>query len=249
MRRVPVEPETLAAPGTLPAQFPLPPAAAHYLRTVLRLTPGTRVELFDGTGRSVLVDLVSVSTDEVLVETIDDRTSDFGESPLEITLLQAIPKGDRWDWLLEKSTELGVHKIIPLETSRTVVSIPASKHAARLERWQKITASAARQCKRTRVPHIEAPQTIARALQNRSESLQFVAHTTLSPDQTISQTTTENPRSIALWIGPEGGFDEHEIALLLQHNVHPCSFGPRILRSETAGIVGLTLLQSAFGDL
>src|SRR5690606_8948316 len=114
MRRVPVEPETLAAPGTLPPQFPLPPAAAHYLRTVLRLSPGTRVELFDGTGRSVLVDLVSVSADEVLVETIDDRTSDFGESPLEITLLQAIPKGDRWDWLLEKSTELGVHKIIPL---------------------------------------------------------------------------------------------------------------------------------------
>ncbi len=254
MRRVPVNPQDLAAAGSLPKHFSLPDAAAHYLRTVLRLATGTRVELFDGAGRSVLVDLFSVSPDEVIVETIEDRISEFGESRLEITLLQAIPKGDRWDWLLEKATELGVHKIVPLQTSRTVVTVPPAKLNARLDRWQKIAAGAARQCKRARVPQIEAPQTIAQALKNRSETISLVAHTaltvgTLTPSQIITQAHPNHPESIAFWIGPEGGFDDHEIAQLLDQNVHPCSLGPRILRNETAGIAALIILQSAFGDM
>ncbi len=254
MRRVPIVPQDLAAAGSLPEHFALPEAAAHYLRTVLRLPAGTRVELFDGAGRSVLVDLFSISPDEVIVKTIEDRISECGESPLEITLLQAIPKGDRWDWLLEKATELGVHTIVPLQTSRTVVTVPPAKLNARLDRWQKIAAGAARQCKRARVPHIDAPQTIAQALKNRSETIGLVAHTSqaigkLSPSQIITQTHPNHPGSIAFWIGPEGGFDDHEIAQLLEQNVHACSLGSRILRSETAGIAALTILQSAFGDM
>lgn len=254
MRRVPVDPQDLAAPGTLPKHFALPEAAAHYLRTVLRLPTGARVELFDGAGRSVLADLFSISPDEVLVETVEDRFSEFGESILQITLLQAIPKGDRWDWLLEKATELGVHTIIPLQTSRTVVTVPPAKLNARLDRWQKIAAGAARQCKRARVPQIEAPQTIAQALKNRPETIGLVAHTSptvanKTPAQIITQAHPNHPESIAFWIGPEGGFDDHEIAQLLDHKVLPCSLGPRILRNETAGIAALTILQSAFGDM
>lgn len=254
MRRVPVDPQALPAAGTLPKHFPLPDDAAHYLRTVLRLPAGTRVELFDGAGRSILADLFSISPDEVIVETIEDRISEFGESPLEITILQAIPKGDRWDWFLEKATELGVHKIVPLQTSRTVVTVPPAKLNARLDRWQKIAAGAARQCKRARVPVIETPQTITQALQNRSENIGLVAHTNQdahnqTPSQIIHETYPDQPKSIAFWIGPEGGFDDHEITQLLNHNVRACTLGPRILRSETAGIAALTILQTAFGDM
>ncbi|MBA2663832.1 MAG: 16S rRNA (uracil(1498)-N(3))-methyltransferase [Bradymonadaceae bacterium] len=253
MRRVPIDSAALPQPGAASGTFSLPEQAVHYLATVLRLAPGEHVELFDGAGRSIEVALRSVTSTEVLVEIIADRSDEqLGESALQITLYQAMPKGERWDWVLEKATELGVSRIVPLQTARTVVSVPAAKLASRIERWQKIAAGAARQSKRTLVPRIEAPASVASALAKADEDFGLVAHTrTGCPTLTQAVVNKEYScsASFGIWIGPEGGFEDSELAILLEHGVKECSLGPRILRSETAGIVAVALIQAARGDM
>jgi 16S rRNA (uracil1498-N3)-methyltransferase len=227
---------------------------AHYLRDVLRMQKGDRVELFDGSGRIVIAELLAMSADDVSVRIDEDRHTERGESPCAITLVQAIPKGKRWEWVIEKATELGVSRLVPLETARTVVHISDAKAERKLDRWERVVNAAARQSQRVVTPEITHPKSLAGAIDLLDDIPSFVAHTSGRPDSLAAELQTRDlleasPDTAALWIGPEGGFNDDEIATLKAAGVAPCHLGPRVLRAETAGLVGLSLLQAYLGDL
>ncbi|MGM0556019.1 MAG: 16S rRNA (uracil(1498)-N(3))-methyltransferase [Myxococcota bacterium] len=253
MRRAALEPDEMPPADKKAGQLMLPDRVAHYVRDVLRMSEGDRVELFDGSGRVIDVELQRVSERHVIAKILRNRTTDRGESPCAITLFQAIPKGKRWETLLEKVTELGVARIVPLETRRTVVQIKGKKVDRKLDRWERVIDAAARQCQRTVTPEIIEPRAVPDAL-DLVDGPSFVAHTDERPRSVRDVIESEGLSdadcdAASIWIGPEGGFDEDEIDALTDAGVHPCHMGPRILRSETAGIVGVSLLQALLGDL
>lgn len=254
MRRAAIEPEEMPPADRSTGQMMLPDRVAHYVRDVLRMERDDRLELFDGTGRIVEVRLQKLSERHVLAQILRNRVTDRGESPCEITLFQAIPKGKRWETLLEKVTELGVARIIPLETRRTVVKISDKKVSKKLGRWERIIDAAARQSQRTATPSVSEPRSLASALDARSDEPSIVAHTDERPRSVGQMLEDEGflaaPQPAAsIWIGPEGGFTDEELDKLVDAGVMPCHLGPRILRSETAGIVAVSLLQAFLGDL
>lgn len=254
MRRAPLEPNEMPPPGQVGQSFRLPERVAHYLRDVLRMQQGARVELFDGSGRLVTAELLAVSDDHVSVRIDEDRHTERGESPCAITLVQAIPKGKRWEWVIEKATEVGVSQLVPLETSRTVVHISDAKVDRKLDRWERVVNAAARQSQRVVTPEITEPKSLTEAIALLEDVPSFVAHTSGSPASLEAELQGQDlldkrPQAAALWIGPEGGFSDEEVNQLQAAGVTPFHLGPRVLRAETAGLVGLTLLQAYLGDL
>ncbi|MEM1348956.1 MAG: 16S rRNA (uracil(1498)-N(3))-methyltransferase [Myxococcota bacterium] len=250
MRRVPIDPGELGEAPLTGRTLELSDAAAHYLRDVLRLSQGEVVELFDGRGRVLRAALARVDALSVFVDITRDARSDHGESPVSLTLYQAIPKGDRWEWVLEKVTELGIERIVPLHTQRSVVRVPEGKQAKKLERWARIAQSAARQCGRTRTPEIDAPRTTGKAGAALDYDLTLLCSTdpgALALD--VALETHAEARHIALFVGPEGGWTAQEERLLEAAGAVRVTMGPRILRSETAGVVAVALAQHKLGDL
>jgi 16S rRNA (uracil1498-N3)-methyltransferase len=220
---------------------------AHYVLTVLRLTPGATLELFDGKGHRSTVSLVSTDPPTVEILTLSEQIA--GESPLEIILFQAIPKGKRWDWLIEKVTELGVHSIVPLQTERTVVRIDERRAADKVRRWQAIISGAARQCGRSRTPELVAPRSISRALEEVRCDRHLAALLTGDTTSLNDALSDSAPTRLGLWVGPEGDFTNEETEYLLRAGARPVTLGPRILRVDTAAIALVTLAQAAAGDL
>lgn len=219
----------------------LPEDRAHYLSDVLRLESGAELEVFDGDGTAFAARMEGRS-EIVLVRRLERDV----ESPCSITLYQAIAKGDRFEWVLEKATELGVARIVPLETARTIVRIKPQKHEAKLERWSRICASAARQCGRTVVPEVTMPSTIGQLIDASSRGVEFI----LSPraDIALRAALEAVPEAIGVWVGPEGGFAPDELDAI-STRATSVRFGPRVLRSETAGIAALTAIQLLTGGL
>lgn len=228
----------------------LPEEQSHYVRDVLRMKAGEEVELFDGDGSLARTRLIAVD-DEVIVEIEKLAESTRGESPIRCVLFQAIPKGKRWKWILEKATELGVDAVVPLETKRTIVQIPKQRLKRRMPRWEKILSSATRQCERTVVPSISGPVALSEAAAQQPCDVHLIAHPTPgapTPAQVLND--VEGPLgSVGIWIGPEGGFSDEEVQTLSEKGMRPVRLGPRILRADTAGITALTLVQAARGDL
>lgn len=226
----------------------LPDDTTHYVENVLRKRPGDRVELFDGRGHLAVVEVLD---GDGVVDVVDWSETDENESPLETALYQAIPKGKRWKWLVQKATELGVDRIVPLETRHTVVNIPDDRLDRKLDRWDKIASSAARQSQRARVPRVVAPIRVEEAVGEADADLQVVAH----PDEEaasmaeVFDAADDDIESVGVWLGPEGGFDDEEVELLRDSGIELVSMGPRILRSETAGISAMVMVQSRLGDL
>ncbi len=219
----------------------------HYVSNVLRMTEGDEVELFDGLGHVATGRLEDLEGGRVLIERLERL--DVGESPVEIVLFVAVPKGKRFDWLLEKATELGVRGIVPLQTERTVVRIDDRKVARRMERWEAIVAGAARQCGRSRTPELYRPRGVREALEDPSCGVHLAG--LLSGDrQTVEEALEgEQPKRVGVWIGPEGDFTSGEAARLVEAGVRAVDLGPRILRVDTAAVVAVTLVQGAVGDL
>jgi 16S rRNA (uracil1498-N3)-methyltransferase len=260
-RRIPVrKPDRL--PATPGATLALPEQGARYARDVLRLPEGELVELFDGEGVCVIARLTEITADHVIATIKEVLPERAGESSLELILYQAIPKGDRFEWLLEKCTELGVTQICPIETARTVVKIKPNKSAAKLERWEKIVASAARQTRRALVPTIKPARDFLTALKEIEEreslgddaSIDLVASPSLDASTPTlgfgeSLAGKKNLSSVAIWIGPEGGFTQEEVEALQRAGAKAVSMGPRILRAETAAVTAIALAQHLAGDL
>lgn len=240
MRRVAFDADAEPRPGDT---VQLPDRSAHYVVTVLRCPLGQELELFDGEGNAWIGTLTA--TDPATVEITKRLDRSGSESPCEITLYQTVPKRDRFEWLIEKTTELGVVRIVPLESARSVVRIPSARIDKKLKRWRKIATSAARQSQRAVVPEISPPQSLANALSDAPERTHAFLHP--EADHRLGDVVAD-VRSVGLWIGPEGGFTADEVALLSE-TARAVSVGPRILRSETAGIVSVALAQEHTGGL
>ncbi|TFH87600.1 16S rRNA (uracil(1498)-N(3))-methyltransferase [Billgrantia azerbaijanica] len=222
----------------------LPEGAARHVARVLRLGPGAPLTLFDGAGREARAVLVEAGRKQVVAR-IEAVTAGLGESPLAVHLGQAIAKGDRMDYAIQKAVELGVAAITPLVTEHGDVRLKGERAARKLAHWQAVAASACEQCGRATVPPVHPPVGLADWLAGRDEALRLVLH----PGTAGALERAAAPGAAALLIGPEGGLAEEEVAAALAAGFAPLALGPRILRTETAPVVALSLLQSRFGDL
>jgi len=221
-------------------------AEAHHLRRVLRLRPGAVVEGTDGAGGLYTIRLVTLDGDGGW-GAIEARAEPARESPCSITLAQAILKGDRMSWLVQKATELGVSRIVPMETER-VVARAAGEGAARQTRWARIAREAVKQCGRVIVPGIDPPRAFPEVLAEvASHDVAWVCWE--GGGQTLVEAAAGTASRLLLLIGPEGGFTADEVAAAESAGARRVSLGPRTLRAESAGLTAVALGQFLFGDL
>ncbi len=223
-------------------QHELPEAQAHYLGRVLRLGTGAAVQLFDGSGYEYLGQLVEVGKKSVRVE-LHERVEGQAESPLRVHLGQGLSRGERMDWAIQKATELGVAEITPLFSERCEVRLKDERADKRLAHWRQVAISACEQCGRSRLPSIHTPLPLSQWLEQTPADLKLVLHPFAEPLSSHAK-----PTSLAFLIGPEGGLDDDEVASASRAGFHPARLGPRVLRTETAPVVALTVAQQLWGD-
>ena len=210
---------------------------AHHLLNVLRLKVGGQVELFDGNGRAATAEIVGITKKSAEL-TIGESHLSQPVAKATVTLATAVPKGDRFRWLVEKATELGVHRLIPLETNRSVVDPGGGK----LKKMQQTVVAACKQCGRNRLMEIAEPATwdTLAATEFRDHRV-FVADPSGQPAGEVLDSATGD-RSCLVCIGPEGGFTESEIDDATTAGARLVNLGPHMLRIETAAIALVTLL-------
>lgn len=220
-------------------------AATHATRA-LRLCVGDSIQLFNGDGFNYICELISIKKNEVITKV---NLSQFcnTESPLNITLLQGISSGDRMDYSIQKAVELGVKKIQPIATERSVVKLSAERAEKRLEHWQNVVISACEQCGRATIPQVFAPKTLANWLSTNSTTT--ATRILLNPIGAKRLAELDKPSNeIQLLIGAEGGLTQAEINLASSQGFQSVILGPRVLRTETAGPTAIATLQSLWGD-
>lgn len=222
----------------------------EHMRRVLRLRPGDPVTLFDDEGSEHEGVIQSYSGRSAEIKILDSRHPER-ESSLGVTLAQALGKGEKMDWVVEKATELGVRSIVPFFSSRTVPRLDPKKMENRRDRWEKIALSATKQSGRTRIPAILgliAFGDLARRDWPCELKLVFCEGASL---QGLTEIKKENshPSSVLLVIGPEDGFTHEEASEMTQRGFRSVSLGRRILRTETAALAALSVVQFLWGDL
>jgi 16S rRNA (uracil1498-N3)-methyltransferase len=220
-------------------------AAAHVTR-VLRLGVGDPLTLFNGDGADYPARIAAVGRGTVEAEVIGCVAA-RAESPLAVTLVQGIARGERMDLVLQKATELGVAAIVPVATARSIVRLDRDSRERKRAHWRGIAISACEQCGRARVPEVAEPQAFGSWL---AEPPRARVRLLLSPDaQTPLSAAARDASPIELLVGPEGGLENAERDAARAAGFQACRLGPRILRSETAAITALAVLQSVAGDL
>ena len=233
----------------------------HHLMHVLRMTPGNEAFVFDGCGREYRCSFRRVEHNHARLE-ISEELLDVVESPLRLTLAQALAKGDKFDFIIQKATELGVRTIAPLVTRYSDVRLDNQQKTKRVERWRRISLEAIKQCGRRRLVEIRAPRTLR----------EFIAANEASPDESPGPAShpqrllllfserggvpvtdalgeTSKSCSVVALIGPEGGWSDDELETLNDCGCKPVTLGPRVLRTETAAVVAIALIQQVIGDL
>lgn len=224
-------------------------AAAHVTR-VLRLRAGDALTLFDGRGGEYAARIAGPTRGGIFVEVGEHRPIER-ESPLDLTLLQAIARGERMDLVVQKTTELGVTRIVPVLSERTVVRLDASQAARKLAHWRAIAVAACEQCGRNRLPEILEPRSFAEALVPHAKQ-QAADALTIVLDPAAEATLAERTRGgtkIVLLVGPEGGFTDGELELAARAGFAACRMGARVLRAETAAIACVAAIETMAGDL
>ena len=219
--------------------------AGHYVFRVLKLRAGDPLVLFNGDGADYAAELLSNRRDRVELQ-VTARLPAVSESPLHITLAQAIGKGDRMDLALQKSTELGVAAVQPLFTERTEVRIDGARLEKRVQHWRRVMISACEQCGRARVPELLPPLGLPEwlAVPERPATL------ALAPGAELPLASALNAGApLAVLVGPEGGLSEQEVRQLRVAGARLVAFGPRVLRTETAGPAAIAVLQALWGDM
>jgi len=220
---------------------------AHYIGRVLRARPGDDIWLFNGDGHEFRAAIERIDRSTVALA-VGAMTTPASESPLELRLVQGISKGERMDTVVQKATELGVTRISPVHSEFSVVRLDTARTRTRLKHWQRIAQSACEQCGRTVPPRIDAPQTLADAC--GASASHAVTRLALAPDAAAPLQTMAPPAArVELLVGPEGGLSDAELELAARTGFTAVSLGPRVLRTETAAIVALALLQARWGDL
>lgn len=223
----------------------LSPEAGQHVGVVLRMQTGDLLTLFCGNNKEYTASIEQIKKKQVIVHVLAVAEQNR-ESPLAIHLGQAISKGDRMEQVMQKATELGVARITPLITERCAVKLDSDRMQKKLHQWQSIVIAACEQSGRNTVPVVHTPQTLDQFVSNTQSALKLILHpycTATWRDYPIKR------RDMALLIGPEGGFSEAEVQLACNHEFLPLSLGPRIIRTETAAISALSVLQAVGGDL
>jgi 16S rRNA (uracil1498-N3)-methyltransferase len=221
----------------------LPEAAFRHAVQVLRLREGDTLTLFDGHDNEYEATLIMVARREARIRVGASRLVSR-ESPLHITLLQAVGKGERMDWALQKATELGATALVPVLSQRCNVHLDDTRWQKKQAHWQGVIVGACEQCGRNRLPALHAPVDLATAL----AAVDAEARLILDPTAEDGLARAQRPRSVALLIGPEGGLTAEEVAQARASGFHGLRLGPRILRTETAAAAALAVIQAAWGD-
>ena len=225
----------------------LSPAAIKHLTAVLRLKIGAPLVLFDGSGFEFEAMLDALGKKRSVAR-ITRMHGPAVESPLHITLAQGISRGERMDYTVQKSVELGVTEIVPVMTERSVVRLDAKTAVRKQQHWQQVVISACEQSGRVRVPQVEPPISLHTFL---AAAHQAELKLLLDPqaDKQVSNLPEPPNNRVLLLVGPEGGLDDVECAAAIRAGFLGMQMGPRILRTETAAMVALSLLQAQWGDL
>ena len=221
---------------------------AQHLGRVLRARSGDHIALFNGNGQEFAAQVLTVSKGEVSVD-VGAAATPQTESPVYTTLGLCLSKGDRFDWAIQKATELGVGAIAPLHSERVDFSIPQDRMKKRIAHWQQIAISACEQCGRVKVPPITPPQSLVSWVANVSAEQKWVLHCADNTDTPVSGVTQGTPRDAALLIGPEGGLTDQEFATASTEGFQLLQLGPRVLRTETAPAAALSVLGVFWGEM
>jgi 16S rRNA (uracil1498-N3)-methyltransferase len=222
---------------------------AHQLGRVLRMRPGDHIVLLDNSGWAVEVELDQLTPQSVQAHPVH-RWQPQTEPRTRLCLYQALTSEKKLDWVLQKGTELGAACFTPTITRRSLLQGDVSEN--KLERWRRILTEAAEQSGRARIPELTPPMSLEQALSQAADghlSLIATVEPTARPLRAVLESQAAAPQQVDLFIGPEGGFEPAEIELARQQGVQPISLGPRILRTETAGIVALAAISYALGEM
>jgi len=233
--------ETLA-PG---ARIELPDPVARHAVRVLRLARGAPMVLFDGRGGEYLAHIERIERDRVLAEVAAWRDVEC-ESPLAVTLVQALQAGEKMDLTIQKAVELGVRDIAPVHSRRSVVHLSGERAGRRVAHWQGVAAAACEQCGRNQVPLVAPLERLEHWLARPAGG---ALRLLLSPDAERTLADLAPAASVQLLVGAEGGLDAGEIMAAAEAGFQAVRLGPRVLRTETAGLAALAALQVLWGDL
>ena len=217
----------------------------NHIKNVLRMKPGEKLLLSDGKGTNCLCEITELFPDKVLAKILPEEVDDT-ELPVKVTLYQGLPKADKMEFIIQKCVELGVTKIVPVDTDRAVVKLDVKKEEAKRKRWYGISESAAKQSKRSRIPVVREPVNYREAVALAGELdvvlLPYENERGMAATREVMERIAPG-QSVGIFIGPEGGFDPSEIALAKEEGMHLVSLGKRILRTETAGLATLSILM------
>lgn len=233
-------------PLPLSSNFELPAAAAHHASRVLRLRVTDAVQIFDGIGNALDATINEIQGKRVVLGNLQACMVQPA-SGLRIVLAQAMCSNDKMDWIVQKATELGVSEILPVQTQRSVARLTVARAEKRTEHWRSVAISACEQSGRNDLPQIHAPQELETWLlsMRTAPGSKFIL---LPGGATILQAQAKPLARVTLLIGPEGGFSGEEGNIAQQMGFAPILLGPRVLRTETAAIAGISALQTLWGD-
>ena len=222
----------------------LEPGPSAHIARALRMAAGDSLRLFNG-GGGEYVATVTVLSKKLVQVTTQEHIPDELESPLRLALAIAISRGDRMDWVVQKATELGVASISPLTTERTEVKLKGDRADKKHRHWQQVIISACEQCGRNQLPELQPLGSLNQWLPTVTADRKFVLH----HRHTSAESSQLKPDSAAVLIGPEGGLSPEEIIAAGKAGFEALTLGPRILRTETAPLAALAILQAKWGDM
>lgn len=223
----------------------LPAALAHHAVRVLRLKTDTEIILFDGHGGQYAATLIVDG--KKAYASLGRHEAIEAELAGDITLVQGMASGDKMDWVIEKAVELGAARVLPLAAQRSVLQLSGERLNKRLEHWRRISQAASEQCGRNRLMEVAAPQTLQQYLTTPPPHPASVLFCHPGGTQTLAQAAQAAGNTLALVVGPEGGWSEEELALAKKHQLTTAGFGNRILRTETAGLALIAAVSALRG--
>ncbi|MCT4605285.1 MAG: 16S rRNA (uracil(1498)-N(3))-methyltransferase [Marinisporobacter sp.] len=227
------------------------PEDVKHIGKVLRLVEEDCLEICNGNNHEYIGKIISISKTQIILEILEERSSST-EPKIQVTLFQGIPKSSKMDMIIQKCTELGICKIVPLITERTIVQIKDKKaEMKKIQRWQKVADSAAKQCKRGVIPKVTEPISFEKMIEDVSDYDLKIIPYEQEREVGLKNILNDNKeyKKVAIIIGPEGGFEQEEVVKAQNAGVTPITLGSRILRTETAGFVALSIFMYEIGDL
>ncbi len=220
------------------------PAANHVVK-VLRLRPDDPLVLFNGSGGEYRAQLSAATKREVTAR-IAEHVARESESPLALTLAQSVSKGEKMDYTIQKAVELGVQRIVPVVSERTVVHLTEERLQRRLDHWRAVMIHACEQCGRNTLPELAPLVALSDFIATSGPGLCLVLY---HRSATGLHALQHHGQAVTLLVGPEGGWSEAEVLQVQRHDFHPVVFGPRVMRTETAAVAAISAIQTLWGDM